>query len=188
MRLTDKGIQALAVRSNRYMVSDGQGLNLEVLPSGQKSWVYRYRLNGRPGKVVLEGRYPDRSLKSARMERARLAGLVIAGKAPAEEKKLKRQDLSAEMTLQDFGHRYFNEIVKKNRKDPADIQRYLEKDLYPSLGRKPLKDVLPVDIQRVVFSKRDHGAPAAASKLRETLKGLFDYAVGCQLGHDKSGA
>ena len=155
--------QALEVRSSRYLVSDGQGLYLEVLPSGKKSWIFRYWLNGRPEKVVLKGRYPNRSLKSARTERARLASLVIAGKSPAQEKKLKNQELSAEMTLEEFGKRYFDEVVTKNRKHTKDIRRYLEKYTYPALGCKPLKDVTPVDIQRIVFSKRDNGRPASLS-------------------------
>jgi integrase len=180
--LTDRGIQALEVRSSRYLVSDGQGLNLEVLPSGKKSWIFRYRLNGKPGKVVLNGQYPDRSLKAARVERARLAGMVAEGKSPAEEKRLKRQRISEETTLREFGDRYFDEVVTKNRKNTKDIRRHLDKDIYPSLGRKKLKDVTPVDIQRVVYNKRDQGRAAAAGKMRETLKSLFSYAASYSIG------
>ena len=49
-------------------MTDGRGLCLEVLPSGNFSWVFRYRFKGRPEKVSL-GRYPDLSLKSARIGR-----------------------------------------------------------------------------------------------------------------------
>jgi integrase len=180
LALTDVKIKALRARTVRYLVADGNGLNIEVLPSGKLSWIFRYRLRGKPEKVAL-GRYPELTLKRAREERDIRAALVAGGKSPAQTKRLERQKLSAEMTLRDFGQRYFDEVVTKNRKDPRAVERYLIKDIYPSLGRKPLKDVTPVEIQSVVFNKRDQGREAAAGKLRETLKGLFDYAVGCQL-------
>jgi len=46
MALTDAQIKALKPKASRYLVSDGRGLSLDVLPSGKMSWLYRYRLNG----------------------------------------------------------------------------------------------------------------------------------------------
>ncbi|QNI31592.1 DUF4102 domain-containing protein [Alloacidobacterium dinghuense] len=58
MPLTDAKIKALKPRVSRYLVTDGRGLSLDILPSGKMSWLYRYRVNGKQEKVVL-GRYPD---------------------------------------------------------------------------------------------------------------------------------
>src|ERR1700744_2386604 len=63
--LTDAKIKALTPAVVRYLVADGNGLNLEVLPSGKLSWIFRYRLRGKPEKVAI-GRYPEMSLKRAR--------------------------------------------------------------------------------------------------------------------------
>lgn len=46
MALTDTQIKALKPRASRYLVSDGRGLSMDVLPSGKMSWFFRYRLNG----------------------------------------------------------------------------------------------------------------------------------------------
>jgi integrase len=89
MALTDAGIKALKPRAARYIVSDGRGLSLDILPSGKMSWLYRYRLEGKYGKVNL-GRYPDLSLKAARGKRDELAGLVAIGKNPALEAQKRR--------------------------------------------------------------------------------------------------
>ncbi len=62
--LTDTGIRALKPKGTRYLVSDGRGLYLEVLPSGKFSWLFRYRFRGWPEKVSL-GRYPDLSQSGA---------------------------------------------------------------------------------------------------------------------------
>jgi hypothetical protein len=72
MFLADASIKALKPRDVRYLVTDGRGLCLEVLPSGKLSWLYRYRFKGKPEKVMF-GRYPDMSLKSARQQRDKLA-------------------------------------------------------------------------------------------------------------------
>ena len=46
MGKTDAQIEALQPRAARYLVSDGRGLSLDVLPCEVKSWMYRYRHNG----------------------------------------------------------------------------------------------------------------------------------------------
>jgi hypothetical protein len=53
MPLTDIEIKKLQPRDKRYLVSDGRGLSLDVLPSGFKSWIYRYTLDGKAEKVTL---------------------------------------------------------------------------------------------------------------------------------------
>lgn len=45
--LTDIKIRNLKPQERPYQVADGDGLILEVRPSGQKAWLYRYRVHGR---------------------------------------------------------------------------------------------------------------------------------------------
>ncbi|MGH8681988.1 MAG: Arm DNA-binding domain-containing protein, partial [Burkholderiales bacterium] len=44
--LTDTKLRNLKPRAKAYQAADGEGLVLEVRPSGQKAWLYRYRLYG----------------------------------------------------------------------------------------------------------------------------------------------
>ena len=91
MALTDAGIKALKPRDGRYIVTDGRGLSLEVLPSGKMSWLYRYRLDGKYGKVNL-GHYPDLPLKTAREKRDELAGKSQRANPPQRRKSWRGQD------------------------------------------------------------------------------------------------
>ena len=75
MALTDTQLKALKPRASRYLVSDGRGLSLDILPSSDTTWIYRYRRNGKQLEVTL-GRYPDLSLKAARATRHDLAAQV----------------------------------------------------------------------------------------------------------------
>jgi integrase len=162
------------------MVSDGRGLSLDVLPSGVKSWLYRYRLNGKYGKVNL-GHYPDLPLKTAREKRDAEAGKVAKGESPAMEKKLARAGLTTNPTVREFGERYFKEQVVSNWKDPKSIRRYLDNEILPAFGEKALKDVTAMDVQALVYRKRDNGQVAAAIQLRGVIKQMFDYAIETQL-------
>jgi integrase len=180
MALTDAGIKALKPQAARYLVSDGRGLSLDVLPSGKMSWLYRYRLNGKYEKVTL-GRYPDLPLRAARGKRDELAAQVASGESPALAAKQRRAGTSSNPTVREFGERYYKEQVLRRWKDPKAIRRYLDNEIIPTLGEKALKDVNALDVQGLVYRKRDSGRIAAAIQLRMVLKQIFDYAIETRL-------
>jgi hypothetical protein len=162
------------------MVSDGKGLSLDVLPSGKMSWMFRNRINGKQERVAL-GRYPAISLKSAREQRDKLATEAASGKSPAKEKKLARSGLSRNIAVKEFAERYYQEQGAPNWKDLRHIRRYLDRNVLPAFGAKALKDVNALDVQALVYRKRDNGHVQAAIRLRGVIKWLFDYAIETQL-------
>jgi len=52
-------------KDKRYDLTDGGGLVLEVMPSGSKTWRFKYDLNGKREKVTV-GAYPAFTIKQAR--------------------------------------------------------------------------------------------------------------------------
>jgi integrase len=177
MALTDAQIKGLKPKvGTRYSKADGNGLLLDITPGGVRSWVYRYRLNGKREKLVL-GRYPDLSLKAARAERDKLAGQVAKGQSPALEKKLARAGMATNPTVREFGNLYYKDHVEGKLKSAKDFRRYLDSEIYPTLGTKLLTDLDALDIQALVYRKRDNGRVAAAMRIRLVLKQIFDYAV-----------
>ena len=181
MALTDALVKGLKAEEGlRYSKADGNGLLVDVTPAGVKSWVFRYRLNGRREKVVI-GRYPEVSLKEARAERDKLAATVRSGKSPFAEKKLAREGFSTNPTVKEFAERYYTEQVKRNWKDPLPIRRYLDNEILPTLGTMLLEDVTALDVQKLVYRKRDNGQVAAAIQLRGVIKRMFDYAIETRL-------
>ncbi|MGB8539968.1 MAG: integrase arm-type DNA-binding domain-containing protein [Acidobacteriaceae bacterium] len=180
MPLTDVQIRAFKPQGNRYLKTDGRGLSLDVLPSGKKSWLFRYRLNGRQEKVIL-GSYPDLGPAGARKERDRLAQIVAQGKSPAHEKTLARAGRSTNPTVREFCDRFFREQVEQKLKDPSEVQRYLDAEICPPLGERLLKDVGVLDCQRLIYAKRDKGRITTALHLRAVMKSVFDYALELQM-------
>ena len=181
MALTDAQIKGLKPKDGtRYSKADGNGLLLDITPGGVRSWVFRYRLNGKREKLVL-GHYPDLSLKAARAKRDELARKVALGESPALEAKLARSGVALNPTVKEFGERYYREQVEPNLKDPKTIQRYLKTEIYPAFGDKTLKDVDALDVQALVYRKRDGGRVASAMRIRNVIKQVFDYAIETRL-------
>src|ERR1035437_284116 len=146
MALTDAGIRRLEAPAKRMQVADGSGLSLDLHPSGKKSWLYRYRLNGEYGRVSL-GRYPDLSLKAARKKRDEMAGQVATGHDPARRKRSDRVGYALDSTVEEFGERYYAEQVVTKRKTPLHFRLYLHNDVSPARARKPLSTVTALDVQ-----------------------------------------
>jgi hypothetical protein len=83
--------------------------------------------------------------------------------------------------LNSLQSRLLTDVIEKRWKNPRPIKRWLTKDIYPLLGNRPLKEISPAEIQRLVFQKRDSGRPAAASRIRSILFGLFArITLGCR--------
>lgn len=85
--LNDTRIKALKQKANRYTVSDGGGLVLEVIASGSKIWRYRYSLHGKQQSVVTIGEYPATSLMAVRERARRYAEIVAGGVSPVADAK-----------------------------------------------------------------------------------------------------
>ncbi len=176
MALTDATLKALKPREHRFSLTDGRGLSIEVYPTGGMGWRYRYRVGGKLEKVAL-GKYPAVSLKDARQRRDELAGVVAKGASPARLKQLRKVALAEETTVREFGEQYFKDVVSRDRKNTTTMRRYFDKEIYPKLGDRRVREVTPADIQNIVFEKRDHGFPAAAADLRNLCKRMWDYAI-----------
>lgn len=57
MALKKTDIDSLEIGVKRYLVNDGNGLYLEVMPSGKKYWRLRFQNEGKIRKMTL-GEYP----------------------------------------------------------------------------------------------------------------------------------
>lgn len=175
---TDREIQNLKPQEKRYSVKDklNNGLFIEVKESGVKSWHYRYTFNGKQERLVI-GRYPDLSLKDARLIRDESAAMVAKGISPKQQKDKEKKDKSSSILFKDYGERYLNEVIRKDRANPYNMILCLNNDIYPMMGHIPLEQVSIEDIRRTIWRKKEQGYDAAANQVRGLLKRMFDYAM-----------
>jgi len=178
--LTVTKLDKLRPKPAPYRIADGQGLSIEVNPGGAKTWVYRYRLNGRQAPVRL-GRYPAISLAEAREKRLEAEKLVAHGKSPAIEKTAHKAGLSARSTVAQFSERFMEDRVKPVRKNIKQIECYFRKQIIPEIGSLKIADVTPQHVLRITDRLKGYGSPMAALDVRNLLKRFFAYAMARQL-------
>ncbi|WP_068635683.1 tyrosine-type recombinase/integrase [Thauera butanivorans] len=139
MALTDTALKALKPKDKTYTVTDDRGLYVEVFPTGGVVWRYRYWLNGKYEKLTL-GKYPALTLKNARLKRDEAAHQVAMGESPAKKKQQEKVAGAEDATVADFAERFFKDIQSRDRKDVTMPRRYLEKDILPHIGSKPVRE------------------------------------------------
>ncbi|PXW57114.1 uncharacterized protein DUF4102 [Chelatococcus asaccharovorans] len=141
--LTDVQIRKARPADKGYRLTDGAGLHLHVSPAGGKLWRFRYEIGGKE-KLLSLGAYPSVSLSDAREMAGRAKAALRDGKDPAllkrEQKLALRHDPS--LTFQALAEEWHT--LQKPQWAPvhaADVLRSLERDVFPSLGARPLRDI-----------------------------------------------
>ncbi len=92
--LTPTRINNVKGKARPYRLTDGGGLYLQVMPSGIKTWRFRYMLGGAAGDVRI-GRYPEIGVADARDRHFELRQLVERGQDPAVKVAQEREELEA---------------------------------------------------------------------------------------------
>ena len=93
MPLTDTAIRSAKPEKKTRKLFDGEGLYLEIAPSGGKWWRLKYRFEGKEKRISL-GVYPAIGLKEARKRRDNAKEQIATGIGPKREQK-SRQGLCA---------------------------------------------------------------------------------------------
>jgi len=170
MALTDIAVKNLKPQTKLVRVADGGGLFIAVHPSGLKVWLYRYTFKSKQAAPLKIGEYPTMSLLDARIERQRLEDNLKKGIDP------RKQPVEG-LTFGDYAETYYKKVVCVDRKNPAGIRRYLDRDILPVLKDKLLADVDITDIQALVELKKAQGSDAVALELRNIIKRLYEHAI-----------
>lgn len=94
-QFTDKYIAGLKPQEKKYVLREGRGFAIQILPSGTKTFMYIFELNKSKGYLFL-GTYPSTTLAKARVAYNEAYNLV---KARIDPRDLKREQ--AEKQLQE---------------------------------------------------------------------------------------
>lgn len=139
-KLTVRGVKTL--NSEGYY-GDGGGLYLQISRFSTKSWVYRFRLNGRNREMGL-GPFPDVTLQKARGLAENCRAMVREGQDPIEARKLDRARANLEfetaVTFKKVADDYIaqNEAGWSNRKHGQQWSNTLGTYAYPLIGGLPV--------------------------------------------------
>ncbi|MBX3543616.1 integrase arm-type DNA-binding domain-containing protein [Chelatococcus sp.] len=177
--LTDVQIRKAKPAEKGYKLTDGAGLHLFVSPAGGKLWRYRYEIGGKE-KLLSLGAYPSVSLSDAREMAGRAKTALRNGKDPAllkrEQKLALRHDPS--LTFQALAEEWHT--LQKPQWAPihaADVLRSLERDVFPSLGARPLRDISTPEVLELLRGVEKRGSGETARRIRQRISAVFVYAI-----------
>lgn len=82
-------LDAAQAKAKPYRIAVGQGLYLEVTPTGSKLWRMKYRFDGKEKRLAL-GTFPAVSLEQASQARDEARAMLKAGTDPAAVRRAAR--------------------------------------------------------------------------------------------------
>lgn len=181
--LTDKQIQQAKAGEKDDFLSDGAGLYLRVRTSGQKIWLYRYKIGAKTRWFDI-GTYPSLPLKTARAEAARISvdrrnGIDPIEQRTAEEEKvqLEKTQKEARLTVSTLMDRW-EKLELRNRKDKgAEVRRSFAKDVLPIIGDIPVEEVTRVMVAQVLDTVVARGSTIIARNMLGDIRQMFGFAI-----------
>lgn len=162
------------------MHCDGRGLYFQV-KNGGRSWVLRYKLDGRPRYMGL-GSYPDTSLADARMKAAKARRLRQDGIDPIEERRDRRRKARLEaarsVTFESAAQRYIemNKAGWRNAKHAAQWEATLTAYAYPVFGSLPVQAIdtgLVMKVLGAIWNEKTE----TATRLRQRVEAVLDWCT-----------
>jgi integrase len=180
-------LTALRVEKQRKpgLYPDGNGVYLQVTlgadDSPRKSWLFRFRMQGRRERRMGLGAFPDVSLQEARDKASGARKLCKDGIDPVEARKAER----AKAELADARSMTFNQCAKayitahragwRNVKHAAQWTNTLEAYASPIFGTLPVQAIdvgLVTKALEPIWSTK----PETASRVRGRIEAVLDWA------------
>lgn len=152
--------------------SDGGNLLLRVRKSGSRSWVFRYKQNGRPIEVGL-GSTNDRTLAEAREMASDMRRSIARGQSPKEVLQIEKPSKTFAV--------YARECIEhkkagwRNSKHASQWTNTLVQYAFPFIGDKSITDI-GVDDVKSVLNPIWKGKTETASRVRQRIEVVLNYA------------
>lgn len=179
MALTDMAIRALKANGKLQKISDGDGLQLWVMPHGSKLWRYAYRFNGAQ-KTLAIGQYPEIGLADARKKRDEARATLVSGSDPSQQKKLDKitKALSDSTTFDSVAEQY---LAKKTREGMAasTLKRLRSqlKKITNAFGNRPISEITTPEVLAPLKKIEAKGTYETATRTKELCGAVFRYAM-----------
>ena len=164
-------------KAGRYC--DGQGLYLDVQPSGSRSWIQRLVIGGRRREFGLGG-YPMVSLKDARAKAFANRQLARAGGDPLAEKRRAGVPMFSAAAKQ-----VWTQLSPgwRSLKYAKNWISGLKRVAFPRLGKKLVTEVTSADVIEVL-QPIWHSSPTTARRVRQRIHAVLEWAVAMEFRTD----
>ena len=192
-QLSDVAIRKARPQSKPYSMASGRGLRLEVMPTGVKQWVARYRTREGKQRTKVVGIYPDMGIADAHKATEDLQQQVRMGEAPvglhdrikAAAQALTLDQVEEQQRARDAREHSFTVVSDawlEDRKPGWATSTYdkavfiVRKRLQPHIGNLDMRTMASKDVVSVL-RQLGADAPSLARKARQYLNGVTEYGI-----------
>ncbi|MFQ3194722.1 MAG: integrase [Colwellia sp.] len=185
--LTNTEVKQAKVKDKQYKLSDGDGLQLRVMPNGSKQWLLDYiKPISKKRTSMTFGKYPEVSLAAARKKRVAARELLAKDIDPKEFKddKHREQLLSASNTLKSVATDWF--AIKKTtiaENTAKSLWRKFENHVFPKLGHRPIDKILAPEAIEALKPLATKGNLETTGKIIGHLNNVMTHAVNTGILH-----
>ena len=163
--------------------ADSSGLYLEVRKNGGKYWFWKYRVHSLDKvmeKRLSLGVYPKVTKEQAREKREEAKKLLGQGQDPAHVKKMQKRDRQRAIgqTFKEVALEW-HKVKKPSWSESHGLRtlRQLERDLFPWIGDRPMKDVTGSEILFALRKVEDRGAIETADRGLMLCRQIWEYVA-----------
>ena len=169
-KLTAGFVQRLKPTDKNKRYSDGDGLSLMIRPNGSKAWQVRIVNSDGTKTDKGLGAYPGVRLAEARNKTKALRLQLVGRDEEVTTTTVPTFKVVAEKYIASSAPTW------KNHKTVINTRSCLENYAYPVFGDIPVNDIRRAEVLAVlegIWTSK----PAAAKKLRQRVRSVFDYAL-----------
>lgn len=192
-QLSDVAIRKAKPQSKPYSMASGRGLRLEVMPTGVKQWVARYRTPEGKQRTKIVGIYPDMGIVDAHKATEDLQQQARMGETPiglhdrikAAAQALTLDQVEEQQRARDAREHSFTVVSDawlEDRKPGWATSTYdkavfiVRKRLQPHIGTLDMRTMASKDVVSVL-RQLGADAPSLARKARQYLNGVTEYGI-----------
>lgn len=172
--LSEIAIRNAKPRQKNYKLFDGDGLYIEIAPSGGKWWRFKYRYDGKEKRLSL-GTYPDTSLKLAREKRNTSRQLLAAGTDPSQQRQAEKSARADTFEL--VSEEFLTQQAKSLAPVTINKSRWLLSLLYPYIGNRPIGKITSAELLAALKKIEIRGKHETAHRAKQKAGEVFRYAI-----------
>lgn len=164
----------VATATKAGYLPDGGGLYLQVLPSGAKSWIFRFRFGARRPEMGL-GSLQNVSLAEARDAAAEARKQVASGLNPIDQRRNKHVVAAGIPTFEEAAKKLIASLKPgwKNAKHADQWSNTLATYAYPVIGAKKVDAIETEDVLQILtpiwLTKTE-----TATRVRQRIEAILD--------------
>ncbi|MEI7995566.1 MAG: integrase family protein, partial [Methylococcaceae bacterium] len=182
LKLNDRDIRQWIKSNTRFDAkADGNGLYIRYRAVDKNPMFYfRFKFAGVENKIIL-GKYPEKSLASARKDCVTHRAAILKGLNPALIKREQKADSIAKVlaeqsanTVSELVNDFFKRNIDGKIKSGVALRQRVDNHLIPVIGKMKVDAVLPMHISNLLDGI---ATPTAANKILSITKRIFNHAI-----------